>query len=145
MIMAGELDDMSGIPRYIQVARLIEHDIRAGVLVPGQTVPSVVALSQTYGIAKTTASRAHAYLADRNLVIAAPGVGMVVLPRARWAPAEDLARFRPVVVGARGFPAAEGRRDTAAAAGKTLPDRVPSCACSCSILLTGAFHCPPMC
>ena len=83
--MAGELDDTSGIARYIQVAQLVERDIRAGVHLPGSVVPSVVQLSQTYGIAKTTASKAHQYLADRGLVIAAPGVGMVVLPRSRWA------------------------------------------------------------
>lgn len=87
--MADELDDTSGIPRYLQVAQWIERDIRAGVLVPGDVVPSVVTLAQEHGIAKTTASRAHARLVERGLVVRAPGVGMVVLPRARWAPAED--------------------------------------------------------
>ncbi len=88
LTMADELDDTTGIPRYIQVARIVERGIRQGVWNPGQSVPSVVALSQEYGIAKTTASRAHARLAERGLVVAAPGVGMVVLPRSRWAAPE---------------------------------------------------------
>lgn len=86
--MTEGLDDTSGISRYIQVARIVESQIRAGVWLPGSVIPSVVTLSQTYAIAKTTASKAHGRLAERGLVIAAPGVGMVVLPRARWAPAE---------------------------------------------------------
>ena len=85
----AQLDDTSGIPRYLQVGRVLERGIRDGVWKPGSAVPSVVALSQEYGIAKTTASRAHAYLAERGLVIRAPGVGMIVLPRTRWAPAES--------------------------------------------------------
>ena len=88
--MADELDDTSGIPRYIQVARIVEREIREGVWKPGSVVPSGAQLSQRFGVAKTTASKAHAWLAERGLVVNAPGVGMVVLPRARWADPEDL-------------------------------------------------------
>jgi len=80
-----ELDDTSGIPRYVQVARIIESEIRSGIWKAGSAIPSQVTISQEYGIAKTTAARAHALLAERSLVVAVPGVGMVVLPRARWA------------------------------------------------------------
>jgi GntR family transcriptional regulator len=86
--MPERIDDTSGIPRYVQVARIVERGIRAGVWKPGSPVPSGLQLSQQYGIAKTTAAKSHAYLAERHLVVRAPGVGMVVLPRARWAPAE---------------------------------------------------------
>lgn len=87
--MAEDIDDTSGVPRYVQVARFVERDIRDGVWIAGSVVPSVVQLSQTYGIAKTTAQRAHGRLVERSLVVAAPGVGMVVLPRSRWAPPEE--------------------------------------------------------
>ncbi|HEY0933893.1 MAG TPA: hypothetical protein VGD91_09135 [Trebonia sp.] len=40
-------------------------------------------------MAKTTAARAQARLAERRMVVAAPGVGVVVLPRSRWAQAEQ--------------------------------------------------------
>jgi GntR family transcriptional regulator len=83
------IDDTSGVARYVQVARLLEREIRAGKWLPGRAIPSQIHLSQQYGIAKTTAAKSHAYLAERGLVIRAPGVGMVVLPRARWAPAEE--------------------------------------------------------
>jgi GntR family transcriptional regulator len=84
----AKLDDASGIPRYIQAARIIESEIRSGVWKPGSAIPSQVRISQEYGIAKTTAGKAHARLAERGLVTAVPGVGMVVLPRARWAEPE---------------------------------------------------------
>lgn len=92
-----ELDDTSGIPRYVQVARIIESEIRTGVWKSGSAIPSQVTISQDYGIAKTTAARAHARLAERGLVTAVPGVGMVVLPRARWAEPELCSRSLPGV------------------------------------------------
>lgn len=79
-----ELDDLAGIPRYVQVARIIEAEIRAGVWNPGSSIPSQLQLRQRYGIAKTTAGKAHARLADRGLIVSAPGVGMIVTPRSRW-------------------------------------------------------------
>jgi DNA-binding GntR family transcriptional regulator len=87
--MPDELDDTSGIPRYVQVARIVEAEIRTGVWSPGSVVPSQVQLRQRYGIAKTTAGRAHAWLAERGMIASAPGVGMVVTPRARWAQPEQ--------------------------------------------------------
>ena len=84
-----ELDDLAGIPRYVQVARIIETEIRAGVWNPGSPVPSQVQLRQRYGIAKTTAGKAHARLSERGLIVAAPGVGMIVTPRARWAKPDE--------------------------------------------------------
>lgn len=84
-----ELDDLAGIPRYVQVARFLETEIRSGVWKPGSVIPSQVQLSQRYGIARTTAGKAHARLAERGMVAAVPGVGMVVTPRARWADSES--------------------------------------------------------
>ena len=79
-----EIDDTSGIPRYVQVARIIENEIRTGVWKPGSVIPSQVTISQEFGIARTTVARVHARLAEHHLVVAVPGVGMVVLPRAKW-------------------------------------------------------------
>jgi DNA-binding GntR family transcriptional regulator len=83
-----ELDDLAGIPRYVQVARIIESEIRTGIWKPGSAVPSQIVLNQRFGIAKTTAGKAHAWLAERGLVVAVPGVGMVVTPRDRWSKPE---------------------------------------------------------
>lgn len=79
-----DLDDLSGIPRYLQVARLVEAEIRAGQWPPGQSVPSRNQLAQRFGIARETAARAHAWLARVGYLVAVPGVGMVVTPPARW-------------------------------------------------------------
>jgi DNA-binding GntR family transcriptional regulator len=82
--MSDELDDLSGVPRYLQVAHVIESEIRSGTWKIGQPVPSQVQLSQRFGIAKATAARAHKHLADLGYLVAVPGVGMVVTPRDRW-------------------------------------------------------------
>jgi DNA-binding transcriptional regulator YhcF (GntR family) len=104
-----EIDDTSGIPRYVQVARIIEAEIRTGVWQPGQAISSQVTISQEYGIARTTAGKAHALLAERGLVTAVPGVGMVVLPKARWSEPEKLhpcpVILRVTVVSIQRYPA----------------------------------------
>jgi GntR family transcriptional regulator len=79
-----DLDDLSGVPRYLQAARIIEAEIIAGTWEPGSPVPSRIALVQRFGIAQATAARSHAWLAERGYVVAVPGVGMVVTPRDRW-------------------------------------------------------------
>ena len=82
--MADDLDDLSGVPRYLQVARLIEAEITAGQWPPGAAVPSRNQLAERFGIARETAARAHARLAKAGYLVAVPGVGMVVTPVARW-------------------------------------------------------------
>jgi len=84
--MSDELDDLSGVPRYLQVARVIESEIRSGTWEIGKPIQSQVQLSQRFGIAKATAAKSHAWLADRGYVVAVPGVGMVVTPPERWRP-----------------------------------------------------------
>lgn len=78
---------MSEVPRYVQVARVVEHEIRTGVWVTGFVVPSQVQLAQRFGVARTTAAKAQKILIDRRLVTAVPGVGLVVTKRGQW-PAE---------------------------------------------------------
>jgi DNA-binding GntR family transcriptional regulator len=80
----NDLDDLSGIPRYLQVARVIEAEIRAGQWTPGNAVPSRNQLAERFGIARETAARAHAWLARAGYLVAVPGVGMVVTPVTRW-------------------------------------------------------------
>ena len=82
--MPDDLDDLSGVPRYLQVAGTIEAEIRAGQWVPGQAVQSRNQLAERFGIARETAARAHAWLAKAGYLVAVPGVGMVVTPTERW-------------------------------------------------------------
>jgi GntR family transcriptional regulator len=84
--MSSELDDLSGKPRYLQIALIIESEIQSGSTEIGDPIPSQVQISQRFGVAKATAAKAHAWLAERGYVVAVPGVGMVVTPRERWKP-----------------------------------------------------------
>jgi GntR family transcriptional regulator len=79
-----DLDDLSGVPRYLQVARIIETEIRAGQWAPGRPAPSRNQLADRFGIARETAARAHAWLVRAGYLVAVPGVGMVVTPARRW-------------------------------------------------------------
>jgi GntR family transcriptional regulator len=115
--VADDLDDLSGVPHYLQVSGIIEREIRAGTWQTGSPVPSRIALTQRFGIAQATAGRVHAWLAERGYVVAVPGVGMVVTPRDRW-PAVRLdtstlpvtGRSRPLTTGQRADLAGPGRR-----------------------------------
>ncbi len=79
-----DLDDLSGIPRYLQIARAIESEIRAGRWEPGKPVPSRNDLAERYGVARETAARAHRWLTERGYMVAVAGIGMVVTPPDRW-------------------------------------------------------------
>lgn len=79
-----DLDDLSGIPRYIQVARIVEAEIRAGTWKVGKPVQSANVLAQRFGVARETARKAHARLTELGYVVSVPGVGMVVTPQDRW-------------------------------------------------------------
>ena len=82
--MSDDLDDLSGVPRYLQVALILEREIVAGTWPSGKPIPSRIQITQRFGIAQATAARAHAWLAERGYVVAVPGVGMVVTPPGRW-------------------------------------------------------------
>jgi DNA-binding GntR family transcriptional regulator len=80
---------MSGVPRYRQVAAILEREIRDGTWLPGKVIPSQTQLAQRFEIAKATAGHAHADLAERGFVVAVPGIGMVVTRKAAWPPVTD--------------------------------------------------------
>jgi len=82
--MADELDLYSGIPLYVQVARIIEAEIRAGDWTPGHVVPSRTQLAGRFNVATETARHAMKYLAERGYLASVPGLGMVVTPEERW-------------------------------------------------------------
>ena len=84
--MTEQLDDLSGTPRYLQVALIIESEIKSGKWAVGNTAPSRIDLTQRFGVAQATAAKSHAWLAERGYVVAVPGVGMVVTPQERWKP-----------------------------------------------------------
>ena len=79
-----DLDDLSGVPRYLQIARAVETEIRSGQWAPGGRAPSRNDLAERFGVARETAARAHRWLAERGYLVAVAGVGMVITPKERW-------------------------------------------------------------
>jgi len=82
-----DLDPYSGVPRYLQIARIIEREIRSGQYAPGDPAPSRREISQRFGVALETAAHVHRELAGYLAPVA--GVGMLVKPSDRW-PSETL-------------------------------------------------------
>lgn len=76
------VDHDSPEPPYLQVAGFIREQIERGDLRPGQRVPSVTTLMQTYGIARNTARHALDVLREEGLIIVRPGWGSFVKPAA---------------------------------------------------------------
>jgi GntR family transcriptional regulator len=60
---------------------VLRERIASGELPPGAMVPSIVAIHQEFGIAKTTARKVLAALRDEGLVVSTPGWGTFVAER----------------------------------------------------------------
>ena len=63
---------------YIALADALERDIRAGVLQPGDRLPSHRDLAKSVGVTVTTVTRAYAEAEKRNLITAMVGMGTFV-------------------------------------------------------------------
>ncbi|MFF1699427.1 TetR/AcrR family transcriptional regulator C-terminal domain-containing protein [Streptomyces sp. NPDC058257] len=101
---------MAAEPPYLRIAGSIRHRIDSGDLVPGDRVPSTRNITQEWGVAMATATKALAALNQEGLVRAVPGVGTVVAEpggERRAAPGRGLTRER-VVRTAIAFADAEG-------------------------------------
>lgn len=83
-VAVDELDDYSGVARYIQIAKIVEAEIRDGTWEVGKPAPSRSQLVGRFGVAGETARRAQSWLSDRGYLVNVPGVGLVVTPANRW-------------------------------------------------------------
>jgi GntR family transcriptional regulator len=68
----------SPVAPYRQVAAILRQQIESGEYAPGQRLPSIAGLVQTYGIARTTAGKALRLLVDEGLAEMSPGMGVFV-------------------------------------------------------------------
>ncbi|MFF9773333.1 TetR/AcrR family transcriptional regulator C-terminal domain-containing protein [Streptomyces sp. NPDC013978] len=103
---------MSEAP-YARIAGELRRRIATGELAPGDRVPSTRAITQRWGVAMATATKALAVLRQEGLVRAVPGVGTVVadtVPRVRQGrpPSDDPAVRARVVRAAVALADAEG-------------------------------------
>ncbi|MGE7388661.1 GntR family transcriptional regulator [Streptomyces sp. NPDC004126] len=78
--MKEEAPEVPGAP-YARIAGELRRRIESGELRPGDRVPSTRAITQRWGVAMATASKALAALGQEGLVRAVPGVGTVVADR----------------------------------------------------------------
>ena len=68
----------SGVPIYEQVIYAVTRAVINGELQPGDSFPSVRALSQDLKINPNTAHKIVAALIERGLLVVRPGIGTVV-------------------------------------------------------------------
>ncbi len=69
------------VPPYRRVAAVIRERIETGVLLPGEQVPSMAALSEEFAISRGTARRVLITLRDEGLITITPGWGSFVAER----------------------------------------------------------------
>lgn len=96
---------------YARIAAELRGRIERGELRPGDRVPSTRAITQRWGVAMATASKALATLGQEGLVRAVPGVGTLVAAR----PATSQGR-RPATAASEDDSAQRGRIVRAAVA-----------------------------
>lgn len=77
-------------PPYLRIAGDIRRRIASGEFAPGTRVPSTRRITQEWGVAMATATKALAILNQEGLVRAVPGVGTVVAESARERPSAPL-------------------------------------------------------
>ncbi|WP_344294146.1 winged helix-turn-helix domain-containing protein [Streptomyces synnematoformans] len=75
------MDFEPGIPRWRQVAEVLRARIADGTYPPGSRVPSVVALTEEFGVAQATAQKALRSLREDGLTFTEPGIGSTVARR----------------------------------------------------------------
>jgi len=76
-----EIDYRGELPPHRQMAAWTVSRIDAGELTEGQPIPSEKELQDAFGIARTTARRAIAYLRDNGVVRTVAGRGTYVAKR----------------------------------------------------------------
>lgn len=76
-----QLDFHSGLPIYIQIMNQIEARVVAGVLKPGDQLPTVRALAQELRVNFNTVARAYRLLDEAQVISTQQGRGTYVLAK----------------------------------------------------------------
>jgi GntR family transcriptional regulator len=75
------LDGRSGVPPYLQISQQVRHALVAGVLKPGDQLPTVKEVVTQLAINPNTVFKAYRELEHEGLVEGRPGAGTFVLRR----------------------------------------------------------------
>lgn len=90
-------------PPYQQIADHYALKIRTGHLKPGDLLPSLPTIMETWGVSRVTASKANDRLRTRGLVEHVPGKGLRVIDQAAPEPVNE--PLTPPAAPRRGRPA----------------------------------------
>lgn len=80
--MFFSIDPTNGVPIYEQVVRQVLFAVAAGVLQPGELVPSVREVARELAINPNTVARAYRRLQDDRVLEPVRGTGLAVAPDA---------------------------------------------------------------
>ena|ERR1700704_287252 len=80
-MIALRLDSKSGVPPYLQIAQQVRQALVAGVLVPGDQLPTVKEVVTRLAINPNTVFKGYRELEREGLVEGRPGAGTFVLRR----------------------------------------------------------------
>ncbi len=77
-----QIDVMSRIPVYEQIVSQVERLVAAGIMSPGDQMPSVRGLSVELSVNPNTIQKAYTELDNRGYVTSVPGKGCFIAPDA---------------------------------------------------------------
>lgn len=77
-ILDATLLNDSNIPLYFQLVSIIKRNVSAGILAPGDLLPSESALCKSLGVSRSTVRQAVGALEDEGLVVRKQGLGTFV-------------------------------------------------------------------
>jgi GntR family transcriptional regulator len=80
-VISLRLDPKSGVPPYLQIAEQVRQALVAGVLVPGDQLPTVKEVVTRLAINPNTVFKGYRELEREGLVQGRPGAGTFVLSR----------------------------------------------------------------
>jgi GntR family transcriptional regulator len=80
-VISLRLDPKSGVPPYLQIAQQVRQALVAGVLVPGDRLPTVKEVVTRLAINPNTVFKGYRELEREGLVQGRPGAGTFVLRR----------------------------------------------------------------
>ncbi len=92
-MIALRLDAKSGVPPYRQIADQVRQALAAGVLVPGDRLPTVKEVVTHLAVNPNTVSKSYRELEHEGLVEGRPGAGTFVLRRPDGPPPGVLAEL----------------------------------------------------
>jgi DNA-binding transcriptional regulator YhcF (GntR family) len=72
------VNELSAVPKYLQISKSVMSAIEAGLIVKGQTIPSINDLSYELSLSRGTIEKSYQYLKDLKVISSFPGKGYYI-------------------------------------------------------------------